>query len=237
LFADDDFPMQVIDTNHKNHSGALQMTTMKLGRHLLAVALIALGGTAHGATVYKLDSIVLNTGNASGNYNFGVGLLASSVCYSCGIDTVTDDGFGNLTVSQISYKLAGFGANFTNTFSGTATLGVGTSLLKDPGEICTVANTATQYCSPTDNRSYYGDWLTGFTADGVTPSLHAAFNAVASGNNLTLRVRKDLSLTPGANSWLQLSFNYSVVPVPAAVWLFGSALGVLGIARRRAAAA
>jgi hypothetical protein len=30
---------------------------------------------------------------------------------------------------------------------------------------------------------------------------------------------------------------YGVVPVPAAVWLFGSALGLLGVARRRAAAA
>jgi hypothetical protein len=216
--------------------GPLKMTSMKFGRQLLAVAAIALAGTAHGATVYKLDSITLNTGNAPGTYSFGVGLLASSACYSCGIDTVSDDGLGNLTVSQISFRMAGFGADFTDTFSGTATLGTGTSLLKT-SESCTVANAATQYCSPTDNRSFAGDWLTGLKADGVTPSLHAAFNAAVSGNSLVLNVRKDLSLTPGANSWLQLNFNYSVVPVPAAVWLFGSALGILGLARRRTASA
>ena len=34
-----------------------------------------------------------------------------------------------------------------------------------------------------------------------------------------------------------MNFNYSVVPVPAAVWLFGSALGILGVARRRSVAA
>jgi hypothetical protein len=31
------------------------------------------------------------------------------------------------------------------------------------------------------------------------------------------------------------TFNVAVVPVPAAVWLFGSALGLMGLARRRAA--
>jgi hypothetical protein len=33
-----------------------------------------------------------------------------------------------------------------------------------------------------------------------------------------------------------VTFNVNVVPVPAAVWLFGSALGLMGIMRRRAAA-
>jgi hypothetical protein len=31
------------------------------------------------------------------------------------------------------------------------------------------------------------------------------------------------------------NFSFNVVPVPAAVWLFGSALGLMGLARRRAA--
>jgi hypothetical protein len=31
--------------------------------------------------------------------------------------------------------------------------------------------------------------------------------------------------------------DFSVVPVPAAVWLFGSALGVMGLVRRKKAAA
>jgi hypothetical protein len=35
------------------------------------------------------------------------------------------------------------------------------------------------------------------------------------------------------NTFQQYTLNYSVVPVPGAVWLFGSAIGVLGWARRR----
>ena len=213
------------------------MTSMKFGRHLLAATVLVFAGTAHGATVYKLDNITLNTGNAAGTYYWGVGLLAASACYTCGTGLATDDDLGNITVGIISYKLAGFGANFTNTFAGTTVLGANTSLLKAPGETCTVANTATQYCSPTDNRTYAGDWLSGLLADGVTPSNSANFSALVTGSNLTLSVRKALTTTDvaGTKSWLQLNFNYSVVPVPAAVWLFGSALGVLGIARRRAA--
>lgn len=212
------------------------MTSMRYGRHLLAAAVLVFAGTAHGAT-YQLTSITLNTGNAPGTYSFGAGLLAASACYSCGSGTVTDDGLGNLTVGSVNYRLAGFGADFSNSFSGAATLGVGTSLLKAPGETCVInpPNTATQYCTPGDQRTYSGDWLTGFLADGTTPSVHAAFNAVVTGSSLVMNVRKDLVLgTPGAKSWLQLNFNYTLVPVPAAVWLFGSALGILGIARRRA---
>jgi hypothetical protein len=215
---------------------------MKYGRHLLAAAVLVFAGTAHGATVYKLDSITLNTGNSGGglvDYPFGSGPLAAAQCFSCGIDTVTDDDFGNLTVSQISYRLAGFGADFTNTFSGTATLGTSSSLLKAPGESCVVnaPNTAVQYCSATDNRSYAGDWLSGLLADGVTASNSANLSAVVTGSNLVISVKKALTTTDavGTKSWLRLNFNYSVVPVPAAVWLFGSALGILGLARRRAA--
>lgn len=215
------------------------MTSMKFGRQLLAlaVAALALAGTAHGATVYKMYKITLQTSSAPGEYNFGGGPLASSVCYSCGIDTVTDDDFGNLTVSQISYKLAGFGANFTDTFSGTATLGTGTSLLK-AGETCVVHNAAVHLCNPADQRSFAGDWLTGTLADGVSPALTHIFSATTSGTNLILSFRTNRDASPVNDpDWLQLNFKYALVPVPAAVWLFGSALGILGLARRRIASA
>jgi hypothetical protein len=39
--------------------------------------------------------------------------------------------------------------------------------------------------------------------------------------------------TPGASSWAD--FTPAVIPVPAAVWLFGSALGLLGWLRRKSA--
>ena len=45
-------------------------------------------------------------------------------------------------------------------------------------------------------------------------------------------------ISPGYNSWVggTLSFTQGVIPIPAAVWLFGSALGLLGWARRRVTA-
>jgi len=43
------------------------------------------------------------------------------------------------------------------------------------------------------------------------------------------------SYSPTCNSWSSGYFTAVVIPVPAAVWLFGSAIGLLGLVRRRAA--
>ena len=55
----------------------------------------------------------------------------------------------------------------------------------------------------------------------------------ATGLHITRQVDLAASFLP--NVFQSYTLNYSVVPVPGAVWLFGSALGVLGWARRRAA--
>ncbi|MCC7258949.1 MAG: VPLPA-CTERM sorting domain-containing protein [Gammaproteobacteria bacterium] len=60
-------------------------------------------------------------------------------------------------------------------------------------------------------------------------------------NNLRLTVQNDLSAFTDAGAeraWIEkkLVLNITtVVPVPAAVWLFGSALGLIGLVRRRLA--
>ncbi|MEZ5566631.1 MAG: hypothetical protein R3F24_14490 [Gammaproteobacteria bacterium] len=208
-------------------------------RPLIAIGLLALaGGTAQAATVYQLDSISLQTSSVGGEYPFGSGPLAASVCSTCGSSLVTDDGAGNLTVGSITYSLIGFGANFTNTFSGTSALGAVSSLIKNAGETCVVNNTATHLCNPADQRSFAGSWYTGLMADGVTEALTHQFSALVNGDDLVLRVRTNRDASPVNDpDWLQLNFKYSVVPVPAAVWLFGGALGLLGFARRRTATA
>lgn len=45
----------------------------------------------------------------------------------------------------------------------------------------------------------------------------------------------ELTAQSGNNSIYKVEFSTAAVPVPAAVWLFGSALGLLGWMRRRAA--
>lgn len=210
----------------------------KYGRHLAAIALLGLTGIAHGATVYKLDSISFQTSSSPGIYPFGTGPISASVCNTCGSSQATDDDLGNITVDSLTYTLIGFGANFTHTYSGTTTLGAATTLIKGAGESCVINSGGTQWCNAADQRGWSGNWYNGLMADGVTEALTHQFSALVTGNNLVLRARMNRDATPVNDpDWLQMNFNYSVVPVPAAVWLFGSALGLLGLARRRSVAA
>lgn len=215
------------------------MTTIRYGRHLAAIALLGLAGMAQAASVYQLTSITFNTSSAPGTYAFGAGPLAASVCITCGSSLATNDGLGNITVDSLSYNLNGFGANFTHTYSGTTVLGAATTLIKGAGETCVVNNLATQWCNAADRRGYPGDWYNGLLPDGVTAAPVAQFSALVTGSNLVLRVRKNRDAVGGSSetAWLQMNFNYTLVPVPAAVWMFGSALGLLGLARRRSVAA
>lgn len=217
--------------------------TRSIRRQLLALAALAMvGTTAQGAIVYQLKTITLNTSSAPGTYTFGAGALAASACITCGPggSLLTDDGAGNLTVDQLQYRLSNFGGDFIHTFSGTSTLGT-TSLIKGAGETCVdgpLAGATPHLCSSTDQRGLFGNWYNGLLPDGTTAAPTRQFQALVSGNNLTLRFRVNRDATPFDDfDWLQYNFNYQVVPVPAAVWLFGSAIGVLGVARRRSLAA
>ena len=61
-------------------------------------------------------------------------------------------------------------------------------------------------------------------------------SALVNGNERVRRVRKSREEgTVKDPDWLQMNFNYQAVQVPAAVWLFGSALGLLGWMRRKSA--
>jgi hypothetical protein len=73
------------------------------------------------------------------------------------------------------------------------------------------------------------------TSAGDPQSINDYTLFLASFDGSTLVIQSaDWLNTPTNSAGTQLTF--SVVPVPAAVWLFGSALGLMGLARRRLAA-
>lgn len=90
------------------------------------------------------------------------------------------------------------------------------------------------------NESTYTPTATGATVTigGDDMSLGAPQTLANSYSNLALS-------NVSGNTWMLSNgvvnvggydFTFNVVPVPAAVWLFGSALGLMGVARRRTAA-
>ncbi len=79
--------------------------------------------------------------------------------------------------------------------------------------------------------------LAALIADGATANLILAVSTGATGNIISgtgiWALQFDvLSVDPSPDSYLASSFTFAAVPVPAAIWLFGSALGLFGWMRR-----
>jgi hypothetical protein len=91
--------------------------------------------------------------------------------------------------------------------------------------LCGFANPATGY-----NYSNVG---TSYTKSANWAGVR--FNGDGSVGHLLLTSTRYTSSGQGNN--IREELDFSVVPVPAAVWLFGSALGVMGLVRRKKAAA
>jgi len=99
-------------------------------------------------------------------------------------------------------------------------------------------NNVAEFASSSDSFGASGDsgglqtWL---MQTGLNPAVE--FDSIA--NDIALTIQNTLFATTnaaGETAWIQkkLAIVASTVPVPAAVWLFGSAIGLLGWARRKA---
>ncbi len=136
----------------------------------------------------------------------GNGGAASAATFSC-----TEGNFGTGVGASICGNYV-FGANFLN--ESTTTWGPGTAATRTIG----------------GDDAAAGAQQTISSLNGLNTSL------VGTSLVLTNRTCTGICTTTAGGYNNGQAWNFSVVPVPAAVWLFGSALGLLGAARRRSAA-
>lgn len=208
---------------------------MKLRLIAASLALTAMGGVAQAEPLlYQLNNVVY-TSPFGGSGVIGVDF--DGVCPSCigggGIlsEAIVDE--GNVSLSNIAFGLTGSSSNYLLTIDSAATIvGEGVALIKNgvtcdaiAGSACTLTSTRSALLFPVD--------LTGQAADGTLCAL-CEVDVILSGDQQSLTIEIKKQLTQGFALQQVYALNYTLIPVPAAVWLFASALGLMGWLRRRA---
>jgi hypothetical protein len=210
---------------------------MKIRLLAAALTLTALGGVAQAEPLQYWLKDVTYTTPFGGAGIIGIDFLGQ--CPSClggggTLSTAIVDG-SNVTASNISFGLSGGASNYLLTIDTARTiLGDGVALIKSGVTCDAIVGTA---CLSTSTRSalLFPVDFTGQAADG-TLCLACAVNVMLSGDlkNLSIQIAKQL--TQGSTLQQSYTLNYTLIPVPGAVWLFASALGLMGWLRRRAQA-
>jgi hypothetical protein len=222
---------------------------MKL-RLLAASLLLSLAGVAKADTLpFVLTSITYQNSFTGlfppGSLTGGILTLGTTFggeCISCvggsgPTSTAIVDG-NNVFLSNVAWSVAGTANSdpWQISFNGAVTIIANAVALVKDNVICTPGTAVS--CSGI--FSGYGSSID-LTGQGATGQACAscAVNVSISGTNvgdtLTIAIQKALSEANTA-SFQTYRLNYTLVPVPGAVWLFLSAIGGLAAFRRRALA-
>ena len=211
----------------------------------VAVAVTAaLGGVAAQAAVVEVVLI----GGVAGSMGAPSALILSNSTATWSYDTVTGvvTGSGNLKQqSQVSPAVPGqvFTRDVVDLSWGNGTAGDGTSFVCTDGSFSNAVGAS--FCG---NYNFGANFFNEST-NSYGPGL--AFSQTIAGDDVSIGAQQSINSYDGATStWdgttlvvsnidtgitTGQSFTYQIIPVPAAAWLFGSALGLLGWARRRTA--
>ena len=211
---------------------------------ILASALSLCCISANAAGVYVLTDV--------STYNQFTGFAPSPV--SGGslplAGTATVDGAGNVSITGLQWSNNSFGQIYTYTGGNWSTTVGGTSITNS-GTCTTIAGGS---CTdPSFGLTALGGssvFETGFTNDGsvdtsfcppvgITPGPSGGLCnqiAVVENEGVSLIITEQSEFFPTVeNTPFGYQLTFTPIPVPAAVWLFGSALGLLGWIRRKAA--
>ncbi|MGI9342471.1 MAG: VPLPA-CTERM sorting domain-containing protein [Gammaproteobacteria bacterium] len=217
---------------------------MKNTHTLAAAVALALGGTSAQGAVLDLQ-LVGASGEFGNNGNLAAVTTASTATWT--VDTATGVVTGNGQYSGL-YQISPVTQLFTQAIND---LSIGGGL----------AAGATQYAcidgnfGPAIGAGLCGNYNFGgnfVNESTVSYGPGTAFSRTIGGDDVAFTPQESLLLydgmtttisgiTPGSTVTVSnivpftqgYDFTFTVVPVPAAVWLFGSALGALGWARRR----
>ena len=222
---------------------------MKLKMFAASLLVVVAGAVQAEPLKFELTSITYQNPFTGlfppGSFTGGILTLGTSAfqgdCISCvggsgPTSKATVDG-SNVTLSNVAWSVATSNATYAISFDAAVTLlASGVALVKS-NVICTPSDIDS--CSGIFSGFGYDVDLTGQGANGAA-CIACAVNVTLSGTNigdtLTVAITKALSEANGT-AFQTYRLNYTLVPVPGAVWLFLSAIGGLVAVRRRALAA